>query len=316
MSLTHNDYIFVIRESDETYNYERTYDYYCKIEDQDYFRPRPTFKNFGNFRTHGKYVSNFHPGKIPNEYYCPASEAMTLRSGTKLNYVKEGFFWHDANEVSFSFNGRPEGRCLSAKKMIWFWESYHHLLSTCYELTRMYDVSRAKIKEFIRELEKSVPGICQNVKFEKKFDSDGDWYNELEPSTMPTRDTDGKFVFCNCHYTVIKNEEMAIEREGHHRDEFLPMLRKLDKMYSKPHRIVKNSRAFKAVDRRINDDCRRLIFNFLTTEDIKATTIAPVESATAPVPAPAPKPVPRFITVGAGLLICPSPALRQALQTQ
>lgn len=307
MSSTHtNDYIFVLCESED-------YDYYNKIEDQDHFRPRPTFKNFGNFRVHGKYVSNFHPGRrFPNEYYCPASEAMTLRSGKKLNYMKEGFFWHDANDIVESFSGMSYRRCLSVKEMMWFWESYHHLISTCYEFTKMYDVARAKIKEFIRDIERSVPGVYQNVKFEKKTDSDGDWYNELEPSTMPRRDTDGKFVFCNCHYTVIKNEEVAIEREGHHREEFLPMLRKLEKMYSKPHRIVKNSRAFKAVNQRINDDCRNLIFNFLTTEDIKATTIVQAE----PKPAPAPKPVPRFITVGDGLLICPSPALRQALQTR
>lgn len=273
MSMTHNnDYTFIYYENDELY------DYYRKIEDQDYFRPRPNFKNFGNFRVHGKYVSNFHPGKIPNEYYCSASEAMTLRSGKKLNYVKEGFFWHDANEMVSSFNGRPEGRCLSMKKMMWFWESYHHLLSTSYELTKMYDVARGKIKEFIRKLERSVPGVYQNVKFEKKPGDDKEDY-ELDSSVpMPRRDKDGKYVFCNCRYTVIKNEEVATEREGHHREEFLPMLRKLDRMYSKPHRIVKNSRAFNAVDRRINDDCRRLIFNFLTTEDIKATTIAPVES--------------------------------------
>lgn len=158
----------------------------------------------------------------------------------------------------------------------------------------MYDVTRSKIKEFIKQLENSVPGVYQNVNFEKLTDRDGDWYYELGPSTMPRRDTDGKYVFCNCHYTVIKNEEVAIEREGHHRDEFLPILRKLDKMYSKPHRIVKNSRAFKAVNQRINDDCRRLIFDFLTTEDIKATTIepeptpaAPAKSTTAPVETPA-----------------------------
>ena len=278
MSLTHDDYTFIYYENDETY------DYYRKIEDQDNFRPRPTLKNFGNFRVHGKYVSNFHPGrKFPNEYYCPASEAMTLRSGKKLNYVKEGFFWYDANEMMRLFDGRPERRCLSCKEMMWFWESYHHLLSTSNELTKMYDVARSKIKEFIKDLERSVPGVYQNVKFEKKPGVDEeDWYYELDASVpMPRRDTDGKYVFCNCRYTVIKNDEVAIEREGHHREEFLRMLRKLDKMYSKPHRVVKNSRAFKAVNQRINDDCRRLIFNFLTTEDIKATTVAPVESTSA-----------------------------------
>jgi len=280
MSSTHNnDYTFIYYENDQDY------DYYKKIEDQDHFRPRPSFKNFGNFRVHGKYVSNFHPGRrFPNEYYCPASEAMTLRSGKKLNYMKEGFFWHDANELMRSFSGMPYRRCLSCKEMMWFWESYHHLLSTCYEFTAMYDVARAKIKEFIRDLERSVPGVYQNVKFEKKTDSDGDWYYELDNSApMPRRDTDGKYVFCNCRYTVIKNEEVAIEREGHHRDEFLPMLRKLDKMYSKPHRIIKNSRAFKAINRRINDDCRDLIFSFLKAEDVKATT----KSVPAPKPAPA-----------------------------
>jgi len=277
MSSTHNnDYTFIYCESEDYYD-RRMNEYYNKIEDQDHFprpfHPRPSF---GNFRVHGKYVSNFHPGRrFPNEYYCPASEAMTLRSGKKLNYMKEGLFWHDANDLTRSFSGTPEGRCLSTKKMMWFWESYHHLLSTCYEFTNIYDVARAKIKEFILQLERSVPGVYQNVKFEKKTGIDSEhWYYELDNSVpMPSRDTDGKYVFCNCRYIVIKNDEVATECEGHHREKFLPMLRKLDKMYSKPHRIVKNSRAFKAVNQRINDDCRNLIFSFLTNEDIKATTI-------------------------------------------
>lgn len=121
MSSTRNNDIFIYYEDDG-----ENYDYYRKIENTDYFRPRPSFKKFGKFRVHGKYVSASHPGsKIPNEYYCKPHEAMTLRSGKKLNYIQENFFWHDAYDIVRIFDGRPERRCLSTKELIWFWESYY-----------------------------------------------------------------------------------------------------------------------------------------------------------------------------------------------
>lgn len=263
MSATRNNDIFIYYDDDEKY------DYYYKIEDLEYFRPKPSFKNFGNFRVHGKYVSNFHPGKIPNEYYCQASEAMTLRSGRKLNYMREGVFWKEANKMIRSFDCTPDGRCLSVKEMIWFWESYYHLLSNSYDLPKLYDTARDKIKQFIKTLETSAPGVYHKVKFEKKTDSQGHYYEVDHSIPMPRRDTDGKYVFCNCCYTVIKDGKTAIIQEGHHVDEFLPKLRKLMRMYSKPHRIVKDSLAFKAITRRINEDCRQMVFDFISTEDIK-----------------------------------------------
>lgn len=253
--------------------------YYHKIEDTSYFITRPAFKNFGNFRVHGKYASTFHPERrIPNEYYCMTSAAMTLRSGKKLNYIQKTPFWHDTDEVTRSFGGKhTDRRCLSVKEMIWLWESYYHIISNCYELTKLYEVARFKIKEFISGLERSIPGIYQKINFEKKVDDNtGEEYYELDNNAppMPRRNTDGKYVFCTCCYTVIKDGNMAIEQEGHHVDEFLPKLRKLDRMYSKPHRIIMDSDVFKFVNRKINDDCRRVVFSFLKSDDIQVASPA------------------------------------------
>jgi len=259
--------IFIRPDNDDDYNY------YKKIEDEDYFRPIATLKHerVGNFRIHGKYVSTFHPGKrIPNEYYCLASEAMTLRSGKKLNYLAEGFCTTDLRDIADTFNGTPEWRCLSVKKLIWGYENYYHVLSTCYQLSKVYDICGVKIKEFITELEKSVKGVYKERSFRKGEEDGEDVYYVDHTEPMPERDTTGKYVFCNCRYTVVEGDK-ATECLGHHLDEMLPQLRKLNKMYSKPHRVITDSEAYKHVNQKINDDCRRLVFSFIKAEDIKTS---------------------------------------------
>lgn len=263
--------IFIRPDNDEDY------EYFKKIEDQDYFRPiSEAPKNVrGNFRVHGKYVSTFHPGrKIPNEYYCLASEAMTLRSGRLLNYVNEGFCMTDLRDCAANFDGTPEWRCLSLKKLIWGYENYYHILSTCYQLVKVYDISAAKIKEFLTQLEKSVKPVYKERPFTVVNNDGEDVYYVDHTEPIPERDTEGKYVFCNCRYTVVEGDK-ATDCWGHHLDEFLPKLRKLNKMYSKPHRIITDSEAFKIVNRKINDDCRRLVFGFLKGGDIKVEDSIP-----------------------------------------
>ena len=260
------------------------YNYYKKIEDEDYFRPIATFKHdrVGNFRVHGKYVSTFHPGRrFPNEYYCKAEEAMVLRSGRKLNYFSKTSCFDDLNDVSWTFNGTPDWRCLSLKKLIWGYENYYHILSTCYHLAPLYDISRLKIKEFIKQLESSVKAVYKERSY-RVVDEDGEnvyYIDHTDP--MPERDTGGdKYTFCNCRYTFVDVETgKATDQCGHHLDDFLPKLKKLDKMFSKPHRMVKDSQAFKFVNRRINDDCRRLVFSFLKAEDIKGMLTTNADAA-------------------------------------
>lgn len=247
------------------------YDYYKRIEDEDYFRPIECIgsRDVSNFRVHGKHVSTFHAGRLPNEYYCLPSHAMKLRSGKKLNYIGENFFWFDAKNLVDNFDGSANGRCFHLKKAIWFYENYYYLMSTSYDLANFYDMATAKIKEFLGELERSVKGIYKERNFTTETDRDGELlYNVDLSEDMPARDTEGKYVFCNCRYVCVENGK-AIEQEGHHADEFLPKLRKLAKMYSKPHRIVTESQAYKIVDKKINDDCRSLIFSFLSAGDIK-----------------------------------------------
>lgn len=185
MNSTHNDNVFIYSDNNYATNI-----YYQIIEEQPYF------ENVGNFRVHGKYVSNFRPGKNPNEYYCKMDEAMTLRSGKKLNYMQKSSFIYQARDVIVRRNailGKSKRRCLSCKEMIWFWNSYYHLLSNSYELACMYDVSRNKIKEYIQDLEMSVPGLYQNVKFEKKTSINSkDRYLLNNDVSMPKRDTRGK----------------------------------------------------------------------------------------------------------------------------
>lgn len=232
--------------------------------------PIQSYKLFGNFRIHGKYVSTFHPGgRLPNEYYCKASDAMSLRSGKKLNYVQETYFWHDAQDLLFNFSGNKEYRCLSMKKVIWFLENYYYLLWSSYDLAKLYDVGKSKIKEFIGVLERSVPGIYRRLNYDTKFVEGNEHYVVEYKEAMSARFTEGKYVFCHCHYTVINvNEKVAIEKEGRHCDEYLPKLKKLMKMYSKHHRIVIESDVFKFMNRRLNEDCRRLIFEFVSAQDI------------------------------------------------
>lgn len=269
---------------------EDDYNYFKKIEDEDYFRPIASLKHdrVGNFRVHGKYISTFHPGRrFPNEYYCKADEAMVLRSGRKLNYFSNTSCFEDLNDVSWTFNGTPEWRCLSLKKLIWGYENYYHILSTCYHLAPLYDISRLKIKEFIRELEKSVKAVYKERSY-RVVDEDGeDVYYIDHTDPMPDREGgdsskttggEGKYTFCNCRYIVVDGGR-AVDQWGHHLDELLPKLKKLDKMFSKPHRMVKDSQAFKIVNRRINDDCRRLVFSFLKAEDIKGMLTTNAASA-------------------------------------
>jgi len=248
------------------------YDYYKKVEDEVYFRPidRCIGPDVRNFRAHGKYASTLHAGRIPNEYYCHSGEAMKLRSGKKINYINRSFFWRDAVDLVSRFDGSVNGCCLHMKKAIWFYENYYYLISTTYALVKVYDTARAKIKEFLGDLEKSVKSIYMERNFTTETDRDGEvLYNIDYTQPLPERDTQGKYVFCNCRYVVVENGK-ATEQEGHHTDEFLPKLRRLEKMYSKPHRIATESQAYKIVDRRINDDCRGLIFSYLSAEDFQA----------------------------------------------
>jgi hypothetical protein len=257
--------IFIRPDNDDDYDYFRT------IEDKDYFRPIAELKHerLGNFRVHGKYVSTFHPGRrFPNEYYCNTDEAMVLRSGRKLNHASKSSCFADLSDISTSFNGTPDGRCLGLKKVIWGYENYYHILSTCYQFTQLYDMSRSKIKEFIAHLEKSVKAVYKKRTYKVVVGEDGEEIYEIDHTEpIPDRET-GNYTFCNCRYTVIEGDK-AIDQWGHHLDELLPRLKKLDKMYSKPHRVIKDSDAFKFVNRRINDDCRNIVFSFLKAQDIK-----------------------------------------------
>ena len=267
--------IFIRPDNDDEYYY------FMMIEDDHYFRPLSTFKHerVGNFRVHGKYVSTFHPGRIPNEYYCNIDGAMTLRSGRKLNYSAKTSCFAHLSECSTSFNGTPKWRCLSLKKVIWGYENYYHILSTCYQFTQLYDMSRSKIKEFIAQLEKSVGAVYKERDFEVVNEDGEDIYKIDHTEPMPERDTEGKYTFCNCRYTVVEGDR-AIDKWGHHLDELLPRLKKLDKMYSKPHRVIKDSDAFKFVNKRINDDCRNVVFSFIKAQDIKGM----IPAMPAPIP--------------------------------
>ena len=232
------------------------YDYYKHIEDD-----MPSFhahKKFGNFRIHGKNVSAFHSGKIPNEYYCNRDEAMTLRSGKKLNYVKGSYFWWDAQDLFNEWDG-IERRCSSIKNYIWFLENYYYLISTAYSQVDLYEVIANKLKDFIGKINDSPPAVYKKRTFEKKEDSPIYMINNDEP--MATRKLDG-YVFCNCHYTTIK-DKFAIEQCGHHQDEYLPKLTKLLAKYSRPHRRTTDAEAFNIVTSQTNSDCAGLIFSFI-----------------------------------------------------
>lgn len=246
------------------------YDYYKTIENDSYFQPIQNFRKLGKFNVHGKYASTFHPGKLPNEYYCSNKEAMELRSGRKLNYISNSCFFQDSTEVIQSFNTRLT--CLNLKKFIWFLENYHYISSTCYELIALYDVLRRKIREFLCHLEKSKKGIYMKRDFTTKQEEDGEIYYLIDTSEpMQERDTEQKpdtIVFCKCHYTEIIGNK-AIEKDGHHTEEFIPKLRNLLKMYSKLHRKTTDSQTFNFVNRRLNEDCGRLIFTFIENQDIK-----------------------------------------------
>jgi len=268
--------ILLTMSSTRTFIYEDDddkYDYYKMIENDSYFQPIQNFRKLGKFNVHGKYASTFHPGKLPNEYYCNDKEAMKLRSGRKLNYISTSCFMQDSTEVIRSFNTRTtKGNCLNYKKFIWFLENYHYISSTCYELAELYDVLRHKIRECLCHLEKSKKGIYMKRDFTTKQEEDGDIYYLIDTSEpMPERDTEKKpdtIVFCKCHYTEIIGNK-AIEKEGHHTDEFIPKLRNLLKMYSKLHRKTTDSQIFNFISRRLNDDCGRLIFSFTRAQDIK-----------------------------------------------
>ena len=248
-------------------NNEKTFVYYEDGENYEYYKhieaAMPSFhthKNFGNFRIHGKYVSAFHPGKIPNEYYCKRDEAMTLRSGKKLNYVTESYFWWDAQDLFNEWDG-IERRCSSIKNCGWFLENYYYLISTAYSQVDLYEMIANKLKDFIGKIESSPPAVYKKRNFEKKEDLHGPIYMINHDEPMPTRKLDG-YVFCNCHYTTIKGNT-AIEQCGHHQDEFLPKLKRLLVKYSRPHRRTTDAEAFNIVTSRTNSDCAGLIFSFI-----------------------------------------------------
>lgn len=290
MSVTLNNDIFIRREyvpdsaglfgpydtiAEDEYNYRQSlgmeyeYDYYERIEDANYFCERSLLKDYGNFRVHGKHVSTFHPGrKVPSEYYCPASEGMTLRSGRKLNCMKNSALYSDAVDLTANWNAakNPAERCFQVKKAIWFWENYYHILSQSYTLDSLYNMSLCKIKEFIAEIEKSSPAVYMERNFEIYTDDDGvDHYDVDFLVPMPQRPpSETGYVFCNCNYTVVKNGQRAIDQWGHHMDEFLLRLKVLLKKYSRPNRkTIDARRSLRIVGNLANEDCARVIFGFL-----------------------------------------------------
>lgn len=295
MSMTPNNDIFIRREyvpvedgafgpyetiARDDYDYhqrremEIEYDYYKMIEDPAYFCDRSLLKDFGAFRMHGKYASTFHPGrKLPNEYYCPPSEGMTLRSGKKLNCISGSFLYNHGMDLTQNwyrqFNN-PEERCFQVKKAIWFWENYYHVLSQNYTMDGLYSMSLTKINEFISQIEKSSPAVYMERNFEIYTDEDGyDCYNVDFLAPMPERPpSETGYVFCNCNYTVIKNGQRAIDQCGHHMDEFLLKLKDLKKKYSRPHRKTINEkmkarRSLILLGNKTIEDCAREIFSFL-----------------------------------------------------
>lgn len=263
MSSTHNN---------DNNNNEKTFICYDDDQDYDYYKhietDMPSFhvhKQFGNFRIHGKNASTFHSGKIPNEYYCKPEEAMTLRSGKKLNFVKESYFWWDAQDLFNEWDG-IERRCSSIKNYIWFIENYYYLISTAYSQVGLYEMIASKLKDFIGKIKDSPPAVYKKRNFEKKEDSHGPIYMINHDDPMPTRKLDG-YVFCNCHYTTIK-DQTAIEQCGHHQDEYLPKLKTLMAKYSRPHRRTTDAEAFNIVNSRTNGDCADLIFSFIRPMDV------------------------------------------------
>ena len=300
MSTTPNNDIFIRREyvpvedgafgpydtiarNDYDYHQRREmeieYDYYERIENPAYFCDRSLLKNFGAFRVHGKHVSTFHAGRKQfNEYYCSQDEAMKLRSGKKLNYLSKSFFYEHVVDMLAGFNnGRldPSERCFQAKKAIWFWENYYHILSQNYAMDAMYAMCLTKINEFISQIEKSSPAVYMERNFEIYTDEDGyDCYNVDFLAPMPERPpSETGYVFCNCNYTVIKNGQRAIDQCGHHADEFLLKLKDLKKKYSRPHRKtvdekMKARRSLILLGNKTNEDCAREIFAFLPESKI------------------------------------------------
>ena len=253
-----NDNIFICYDNGENY------DYYKHIE-----ADVPSFhmhKKFGNFRIHGKNASTFHSGKIPNEYYCKREEAMTLRSGKKLNYVRESYFWWDAQDLFNEWEDGIERRCSSIKKYILFIENYYYLISTAYSQVDLYEMIANKLKDFIGKIESSPPAVYKKRNFEKKEDLHGPIYMINHDEPMPTRKLDG-YVFCNCHYTVIK-DKFAIEQCGTHQDEYLHKLNTLLVKYSRPHRRTTDAETFNIVTSRTNGDCAGLIFSFIRPMDV------------------------------------------------
>jgi len=245
-----------------------TFDYYMSIEDKDsYFQPINK-KNTDRFRVHGKYTSTSHIGNTPTEFYCDMKDAMTLRSGKKINYLGESLMYREASEVLSTWNGDVNNRCLSTKKIIWFLENYHHIISTSYEWINFYKIAYIKICEITKEIKKSTQPIYINRKLAPAFDENGVKYNVICPNEN-TEENDkmrrrGKntTIFCNCHYIVTKNGK-AIEQRGHHQDEYMRKLKKLKNMYSAPHRETINSTTFKFVNNKTNMDCSSIIFSFL-----------------------------------------------------
>jgi len=255
MSSTYTTTTNVFTEGDETYA-------------GSYLMPSQSHKHVGKFRVHGKYVSTFRAGKMPNEYYCESKEAMVLRSGKKLNYINKSLFWSDAKECVINFNKRPGQQCISVKKLIWIYENYYNLISSCYHLISFYDACSLKTKEILGKLEESVKGVYKERKC-ITIERNGRVCYQIDYSEpLPKRETEGKYTFCNCRYTTVKGDK-AIEKQGHHADEYVLKMRKIVKMYSRPHRSVLESDAFKIVNRKLNDDCRQLVFSFLSAQDIK-----------------------------------------------
>ena len=250
MSSTRSDILMNHYDNEDSTDYE----YYKNMEQAFQIN----IKTLGRFGTNGKYASSFHAGRIPNEYYCQPVDAMTLRSGKKLNYITDSYLGRDVSDLFNKWNGEIDGRCYSMKKFIWFCENYYYIISSAHNLHSLYKTVTLKINEFIQMIDNSPPAIYK----ERNFEIVDGTYIITHQEDMPTRQS-SNYIFCACHYTVVKNGKKAIEQKGHHQDQYLPRLKTLLAKYSRPHRSSTETETFKLVSDRTNSDCAELIFSFI-----------------------------------------------------
>lgn len=239
---------------------EQNYQYYNMIEDEQYFQPTHTYKNRnGKFNIHGKYVSTTHPGKkTPNEYYCSPHQAMTLRSGKKINYIQQNFIFWDLKELIDTWNKQPVARCLTLKKIIWVCQNYHHIFSNAFIYVATYTMLYKKLNEFIKYISNSPPPIYKKRNFKiNNLHINVDLHEPLNQRIQ------NNYVFCQCNYLVVKQNKQIIEQHGYHQDKLLQKLKHLIHIYSTPHRAIKNNTIYKFIAKQTNHDCANIIFSFI-----------------------------------------------------